>query len=59
MSQTISDQGQSCPNSPPRVAQEKVGVDKIGEIIGPEEEIVRELSERTVTEIEDWGRWAL
>ena len=36
----------------PRVVQIKVPVDKIGEIIGPGGKNIRELSERTGTEIE-------
>ena len=52
MSQTISESRTTLSEFAPRVAQEKVAVDKIGEIIGPGGKNIRELSERTGAEIE-------
>jgi len=52
MSKTISEPRKSLSEFAPRVAQEKVSIDKIGEIIGPGGKNIRELSERTGAEIE-------
>ena len=52
MSKTISEPRKTLSEFAPRVAQEKVSVDKIGEIIGPGGKNIRELSERTGAEIE-------
>lgn len=52
MSQTIGEARTTLSEFAPRVAQEKVTVDKIGEIIGPGGKNIRELSERTGAEIE-------
>jgi polyribonucleotide nucleotidyltransferase len=52
MSKTISEPRKTLSEFAPRVAQVKVSVDKIGEIIGPGGKNIRELSEKTGAEIE-------
>jgi len=52
MSKTIAEPRKTMSEYAPRVAQEKVATDKIGEIIGPGGKNIRELSERTGAEIE-------
>ncbi len=52
MSKTIAESRKTMSEFAPRVAQEKVATDKIGEIIGPGGKNIRELSERTGAEIE-------
>jgi polyribonucleotide nucleotidyltransferase len=52
MSKTIAEPRKTMSEFAPRVAQVKVSVDKIGEIIGPGGKNIRELSETTGAEIE-------
>jgi polyribonucleotide nucleotidyltransferase len=52
MSKTIAEPRKTMSEFAPRVAQVKVAVDKIGEIIGPGGKNIRELSETTGAEIE-------
>ena len=52
MAETISESRKQLSSFAPRVAQVKVSVDKIGEIIGPGGKHIKELSESTGAEVE-------
>ena len=52
MAETISEARKELSSFAPRVAQVKVSVDKIGEIIGPGGKHIKELSETTGAEVE-------